>query len=883
MTTMRLPSRRVMVVGLALLLGVLGAVTATSVWLTVWVPTKGKSWAEAQLRRQLPVDIHIGKMTYSPWKGLLLEDVRAVDRDDPSLTWFRASRFQAKIRWLTWLIRRQLVWHLEGPVTLPCDTHVIASGVFELNNRALEMDVLASDIALDRLSPPVARYLPPALKGGTVRPRLRITWRPGTEPVIAGRIMGTHLLWEHDAVRFRGDVRLDGTVIPPTRGIDEHRWWVDLSATIAHSRLEGLPMIEDAQEVSGIIHVRNDAILIGTLRGTTLDSPWQMEGSIHHLAEPDLDLLIRTQVDMATAAATLLPASRPWQPTGALDVTLVCRGPLARWPDLDIMARAAIRQASVMIPACAERVDHLTGALQYDHLTRRLAIGSLVGRIRDASLTLQGTVQLDTAAVDLAVETAGEVPLDSLKHLLLPESPIHIRDGVGSLHCDLHGPVSRLAWQGAATLNNATLTVRGVSMPLERVRGTIRFTNQELSTSQLVFVAGDQPVVLALTVTDLNASPRLDGRVQMAGGSLVLSGTLLPDQLILEAGELSVGSSHVTVRGSISRLPHAESQLTVMGHVAFTDLERLPWVAATPLAGWKLEGETALRLQLRGSYDDWKSVSLSGVLRAEAMSIRGIPVQSLSAEIEREPQRLTVRLTNAKVADGRLTGEFIMEEQSEEPRSLLDIEMTLVDLAQLAPAIPEWRTRRIEGTVSGHASFLRLRKDRTHLQGQGWLHAKGARLGELPLLDRLFRGTFGALADRLGLSMLRTAQLTELNGQWRVFNARILTDDLQLNGVSGGEPVGVLVRGSVGFDRTLDLVIEPDLSEQLILQAPATSAVSRTVLNLMGGIERLRRLVGRHHIGGTIDKPEYQFEIGLDQLLGQLLPSPIQRVLDPAR
>lgn len=857
--------------------------TAASVWLTVWVPTNGKRWVEERLRRQLPVDVHIGSMRYSPWKGFLLEEVSAVDRTDPSITWFRASRLQAHVRLLALLIERQAVWRLEGPLSIPCKAHVDISGVFELRSRELDMKVATSAIALDRLAPFLARYLPPALKEGAVRPQLRVKWRPGTQPVIAGRVTGTRLLWEHEAIRFRGDVRLDGTVVPPMPGTEQDRWWMDLSAMIAHSQLEGLPGIEDAREVSGTIRVRNDQISIDTLRGGTLGSPWQVEGSIHHLAEPDLDLFIRTHVDVATAAARLLATAPTWQPTGTLDVAMICRGPLARWPDLDILARATVQEASVRIPAREERIDHLTGAWQYDHLTRRLTIDSLAGRIRDASITLHGAAQLDAGIVDLAVDTAGDVPLDSLKRLLPPEAPVQVQDGVGSAHLDLRGPVSGLVWQGAATLNDATLVVRGIPTPIERVRGTIRFSNEELSMRQVNFVVRNQPVVLTLMVTELATSPHLDGRAQVFGGSLVLSGTLLPGQLTLEAGEFSIGSSHLTVRGSLSRFPQEESQLTVTGTVAFDDLGRLPWVATTLVTGWELDGETSLRLQLRGSYEDWRSVSLSGVIQAETVSVRGIPVRSLNVELERGPQRLTVRLTNAKVADGRVTGEFIMEEQSEEPRSLLDVDLTMVELAQLAPAIPAWRTRRIEGAVSGHAGFLRLKKDRTRLQGQGWLHAKGARLGELPFLDRLFRGTFGALADRLGLSMLRTAQLTELNGQWRIFNARVLTDDLQLKGVSDGEPITVLVQGSVGFDHTLDLVIEPDLSEQLILQAPGTSAVSRTMLNLMGGIERLRRLVGRHHIGGTIDKPEYKFEMGLDQLLNSLLPLPIDRVLDSAR
>ncbi len=165
------------------------------------------------------------------------------------------------------------------------------------------------------------------------------------------------------------------------------------------------------------------------------------------------------------------------------------------------------------------------------------------------------------------------------------------------------------------------------------------------------------------------------------------------------------------------------------------------------------------------------------------------------------------------------------------------------------------------------------------LEGEGWLHATGEHLAELPLLDRVLQGIFGALADRLGLSSMRKAQMTALSGQWQMAHARVMTDDLKLSGFSGTEPVAIYVRGSIGLDNTLDLTIEPELSEGIVLQAPQVSTVPSTFLKALGGLERLRRLVGRHHLGGTIEKPEYKFEFSLEQLFGRTLPAALEQFL----
>ena len=99
----------------------------------------------------------------------------------------------------------------------------------------------------------------------------------------------------------------------------------------------------------------------------------------------------------------------------------------------------------------------------------------------------------------------------------------------------------------------------------------------------------------------------------------------------------------------------------------------------------------------------------------------------------------------------------------------------------------------------------------------------------------------------------------------------------------GQDPIVIYVRGSAGFDRTLDLVIEPELSDALILQAPNTATPASAVFKTFGRLEQLRRLIGRHRITGTVDKPRYKFEISLDQIFGQTIPSGLQYLFDSLR
>jgi hypothetical protein len=180
----------------------------------------------------------------------------------------------------------------------------------------------------------------------------------------------------------------------------------------------------------------------------------------------------------------------------------------------------------------------------------------------------------------------------------------------------------------------------------------------------------------------------------------------------------------------------------------------------------------------------------------------------------------------------------------------------------------------VTGAASAHAILSGTWDSRATWRGEGWLNASGERLGDLPLLDQLFRGLFGILADRLGLETLRRAQITQASVQWHLSQERFRTEDLRLGGLAGTEPVALYAKGSAGLDQTLDFVIEPELSAGVVLEAPTTSTLASTVLKAADQLERLRRLIGRHRLTGTIKHPEYRFEFTTQEIFKQLAPDP---------
>lgn len=871
---------RLLLVGLLLLLSTGGIMMAGHLWLTKWVSTQGKAWLEAQLEGHLPVDVAIGAMRYSWWQGFLLSDVTAVDRTTAAV-WVDAPETQVHVSVWSFLFRREASFRLKANLQAPCDTRLTMSGRYGVKTRQLALEVLTTDIEVDRLSPVVAQRLP-ALKSGQVRVKARITAQPDQAPRISGRLVGTALVWEQPPTRITTDVIADGTISPPIA--DAAPWQLDVRLAIARGSVEGLPApLKTIQELTGTLHLTHESLEILAAEGTALNARWQLEGTIAPLRELNADLVLRAPIALRELANFLGQDVNPvWQPEGDADLILVCRGPLTRWPDVELMARATLRDASLTVPKFPQPLTRLTGILEYDHLTQRLATESLAGRLQDAPLTARGEVRLTTPAVfDAQIETDADLGL--LQAWLPAGSPIDTAGGPVSVRVALRGTTERPRWYGAATFNGARLTLRHPAKTLEELRGTIRFSDQDLSTEALELTMEHEPATLSGTLTELHDEPRFAAQLRFSSGSLTLHGLARRDAAVIEAAELVVGASRLRAEGRISRTAGQPSQLSADGTVELSDLLRLPWVNTSGLKAWDPKGQTDVHVRLTGPLDQWQTLTAQGTLSAEQLQLHGFLLRRVAAELEQGQGRFGLRLLEASLADGKLTGEYAVDLTATPARYLLEADLTLAQLDQLAASVPAWRDRRLQGIFSGHASVLGTWKDRAGLRGDGWVLAEGDRLLELPLLDRLFRGVFGALADRLGLTTLRKAEIVRVTGQWQLAQERIRTEDFRVTGLSGTEPVTLVVRGSVGLDKTLDLVVEPEFSEQLMLQAPTMSALSATILKVVGGMERIRSLVGRHRVTGTIDRPEYKFEFSLDQLLTQTLPVQLDRLLDAVR
>ena len=863
-------AKRLIVWGIALT-GTLGltGVLALGVFLSAWVPTQGKELLEQELERHWPVEVSIGSMRYRPVQGLRLEDVTIL-QDGTQTPWLVAPRLTVQVGWWS-LILRNAVFRADASLETPARTELTVSGRYRLREQVLQCRLRTADTALETLSGTLSDHLPSSLDGGVVRLDAQLRWRPETPWRITGQLIGARLLWRDPPLQALGDVMLEGTVEGPARaGVPAP---FDVVTTVRQGAIEGLPTLDRVTELEGTGRLTPEGLEIKQLRGKVRGAVWHLEGTIAPLSKPTLEILIRSQLELQ-AFADLLPRSDGWEVSGPVDLRGVCRGPLSPEPTMDCLALADLRGASLTNAAAPEPITHIVGRIGYDLLARRVTIEQLTLRLRKEELAVRGTVTLtEPAQLDLA--TTGELDLGGWTGWFPTPPALQAIEGHASVDVTVQGLMPSPTVNGQMALREGRARLTGVDHPLEAITGTVELSGERVTLRETSLQFAAQPLTLSGTITDVRTTPRFKATLGFPNGTLQGSGVWDRDHVVIEMSELTTGASRLHLSGDVARDARQPSHLTLKGLFEPADLTRLPLIKPTALDLSKIQGQVAVDVRFDGSLKDVKSATLAGEIGADTLRVWEVPLEKVRLELAQAQRTLRLRIQNARLAEGTLWSHTVIEHRPGETTFVWQVDAANVQLAQLARAIPYWRDRAITGTASTNARMSGTLEQRATWIGEGWLKASGRQLGDVPLLDQLLQRLFGALGNRLGLEELRRAEITDVSLQWRLAREQFGTDDLRLGGlVAGTEPIAIYARGSIGLDRTLDLVIEPEFSEGIVLEAPTTSTVARTVLKAAGQFERFRQLIGRHRLTGTIQNPQFRFELTIQETLKQLAPGP---------
>ncbi|MBI4004266.1 MAG: hypothetical protein HY353_04520 [Candidatus Omnitrophica bacterium] len=821
--------KRTLIITASVVAGLLAIGTiAWWIFLAMWVPTQGKARLEAELERRLPIEVSLGAVRYEFARGIIVENVQVEDRAsrEPRLV---APLMRLSVGWLGFILQRELAFRLHAEMEVPCQTEVEATGRYHLQRQSLTLNA-------------------------------ETTRRP--------------LVWTTPHLQIRTDASVQARASAPRQPGEP--WAVEAAISLRDGTVAG-PALRALQPITGVegtVRLTEDTLDIEQLRGMIHGSRWTVKGTVAPLQQPSIELLITSHAELAPLMALVPTLRERAQLSGTTDLLAVVRGPLRPTPQLDTLLHMELRDASLATPKLKTPLTEINGRLDYDMLGRSLTVSKGRVRLLDQQVAVDGTVRfLTPTTVSAAIE--GMLPLEALSGLLPPDGALQELAGIAEVNVELEGPLTSLTASGQMDLREASARVSALPHPIEHVTGRLIFEPGRIDVRDASFQFDEQPMSLTGRVT-FEPQPVIAATLGIADGRLEAVARVTPEEIVIDEAQLSFHDSRLSLNGAIAREAPRRSRLRLAGTVQMADLTRVPFLPAQGLEPWKLSGASTLNADFDGPLDAWQDAQLRGWLTAAQLGVRDVPIEQLACEFEQQNRALRVRVPSALVADGRFQGELTVRHRAADAEFLAEADLVGLRLERLALAVPAWQKRQIAGTVSSHASIAGMQQQRPAWRGEGWLNASGERLADVPLLDKVFRGLFGMLGDRLGLEALRRAQITQASVTWRLSQERFHTEDLRLGGIAGTEPVAIYARGSVGLDQTLDFVIEPELSEGIVLESPTTSTLASTILKAAGQLERLRQLIGRHRLTGTLKNPDYRFEYGTGEVIKQVAPGPTE-------
>jgi hypothetical protein len=853
----------------------LAATAGLWLFLSSWVPVKGKALVIEELERRWPIDVSIQTMRYRLLGDLVLERLEAADRRSGEV-WLAAPEMRVRVGWLRWWVSRQVAFRARVQLARPARTTLSLAGRYGVRDRALELDIKSTDLPLASLTPPATRVMPAALTDGVLRVSVHVSQRTDEPPVFAGEIDATSLTWTTPAWRLFADATVDGrATAPPAAG---GRWSWQGRLELRHGGGEGLPVVGSLEGVEGRAMVDTERIDIERLTAKALDAAWAAEGTLTLEPRRSLELLVSSRLGLASAAAAFPEAVQGWHPAGMADVRAVCRGWLPEVPWLDCLLHADLADATLAGEQLAHPLTQLAGSLDADLLTRRIRLLQVAGRLADEPFTVSGEVTASQPPHLHDVVFVGTVPLEVLGPWLPAESPVTELGGRVHIDAVFRGPATAVRPTGLLDLLDARLRLTTPAFTIEEWRGPVRLEGERIHFLQTTLRVNGEPLTLSAAFVP-GPTPSVEATLQTRQGEAQLVAVLTPDTLKVNRLQVSFPRTSLLLSGALPRDPAASSSISGTGRMDLAELTDLPFLPLPGLAAWKLQGTADVSGQLRGPLTDWTKTAFQVRVNAPQLRIRDVPLEAVVCTVEQSQGRLQLRVPAALLSGGRLTGELVVEHQGPTRNFLAQVEVAGLQLDGLKEAIPAWRDRAVSGTASAQALLSGTWEQRATWGGEGWLNASGEQLGDVPLLDKLFqRGLLGPLAEWLGWDVLRRAEIRQVALRWHLAQERIHTEDLRVVGVAGGVPVVQYGRGSVGLDQTVDLDMQPELSEQVIQQTRVLREAA-AALRAPDALDALFRSV-RYRVGGTIKEPQVRFERSLTEFVRQLLGSGLQGIID---
>lgn len=514
-----------------------------------------------------------------------------------------------------------------------------------------------------------------------------------------------------------------------------------------------------------------------------------------------------------------------------------------------------ISQITYKITANLNRVS-ITGLTHYGaiknlkgklHLTeKKIEIKKITLMYKDVPFEVYNSLY-ETEKSLLFLKIITELDLREIKNLLpsrLLYEPIQL-DGPASLNLNLtyHLRLRRLlTYSGMLKLNNTELLIKNTPFKAKNIKGKINFSDDKITADNISFIFANDEFIASASLSDIKKTPF--GKIEVSSQKYYLNTNFFvqKSRILFRKSYAKVLNSEFIFGGHIRYVEKPYLKLYGSADLSLKDINHLIPIKDRPPFLNRISGMCHLNYKLTGPFKKPHSIMILAKCQVENLLIDRIKIDEAGFNIVMKDGILNITGFQSLLYDGLLKGELQAEITKKDIPFHTIISASNIDLRGLVNDISTKKrdiSGKIYGSISLNGSFKRIET----LTGDGSFRIHGGKLWSLPLL--------GGIAKLLDIPRLSDVTFDEAKGNFYIKRKHIFTDNTTLH----SPKINLIGRGSIGFDRKLNILVTTSILETLIDLTPKFGKIASIFISQAGS------LFGEIRITGTIDKPRYSFVV----------------------
>lgn len=493
-------------------------------------------------------------------------------------------------------------------------------------------------------------------------------------------------------------------------------------------------------------------------------------------------------------------------------------------------------------------IDELLGVSGRVHFEPDvLDIRNIHGRYKELIFDADGAIRsFKTLDLDGRVRVA--MGIDKILDMIPDEQKKFIRDfeirgdceAVTAITGSLRKP-AELKKDYNVVLTHGSIKNLKKKMDLSEVSATLGSRPNGFKVGEARFVSAKKPYLLNAFIP---SKPGIPGRVELTGADFSLSADYRPDgdRVLIDGATFRAHGLTAEFAGQVAGLADPALDLNGQAELRLDELQRWLSQSAPEYKDLGLAGTVRGPFTLDGVWNKPLEWSASIDAKGDPVFVgKKCRLGALELQLRTRGGFVTVPYLHATPYGGTLTSEISFDLKTPGGPFVSKSVLSNTDLRSFAHDL-ELENKELTGTLNMDLSLEGKVKFPESYRGQGHAAVRGGKLWKTDQFKAMGHLPFVKVE---GLDMV---EFHDLTASFEVEDKRLWTEDLNLR----SDTVDLLLKGSIGFDQQLDMVMDIRYSNDVIRGAYDTGGLVPFVVQQSEG------MISQYTVSGTLKKPQYE-------------------------